>query len=239
MIDLPLTPLADALAYARETLPSVVNLGRTGDERDLYDVIERLTEGVQATRPESKCGAGCSGCCALHKAIFRIFRSEWDVVHDHLLEAWDPTRLARFIDRFWEVTGPYLPLLDDIQARMDQGERVKPDVADLPVDCAFLEDGLCGVYPARAAICRGFGYFQLRPDDGRPLEIYACNMQREALAPEAGEPRPKLPVFNTLYSRVEDLCDGDRKLLIPLWIARTFPRLPQAGSGNMGISKDV
>ena len=220
-----MAPMAEAMAFAREYLPGADNLGRSGDERDVYAVIEELTAGVRRSYPGSKCAAGCSACCAMHKALFRIYQSEWDAIHDYMLEAWEPARLFRFVDRFWEVTGPHLPTFERIQARMDQGERMRPEVAELPVDCAFLEDRKCSVYPARAAICRGFGYFHLRPDAGGDLEIYACNMQREVLRDTPpGQARAALPVFNTVYGRVETICDGEPKRLIPLWIARTFRR---------------
>lgn len=225
--DFPLAdpaPMAEAMALARSRLPRTDNLGRSGDHRDLYGAIELLTRGVVASHPQSLCAAGCSACCSLHKALFRIFRSEWDVIFDHILETWAPERIEAFTERFWAITGPYLPLLEGIQRRMEQGERVRPSREDLPIDCAFLEGGLCGVYPARAAICRGFGHFGLRPEDGGPLEIYSCNMQREALKAETGGPRIALPVFNGVYARLETLCDGDDKKLIPLWIAASFPR---------------
>lgn len=225
LIELPLAPMADAMRFAREHLAGADNLGRTGDESDVYTVIEELAAGVRAAYPSSKCAAGCSACCALHKALFRIYRSEWETVHDYLLENWDAARLEAFIGRFWDTMEPHLPFLERIQARMDQGERMRPAFEELPVDCPFLEDGKCAVYPARAAICRGFGYFHLRPDDGGDLEIYACNMQRAELRCRPGsEPRSGLPVFNTVYRQVETICEGETKRLIPLWIARTFPR---------------
>ncbi len=225
MVELPLAPMVGAMQFAREHLAGADNLGRSGDESDLYSVIEELAAGVRATYPDSKCAAGCSACCAMHKALFRIFRSEWETVHDYLLENWEPVRQAAFVRRFWETVGPHLPFLEHLQARMDQGERMRPAVEELPVDCPFLEDRACAVYPARAAICRGFGYFHLRPDDGGDLEIYACNMQRAVFRADTGSgPRAALPVFNTVYRQVENICEGDSKKLIPLWIARTFPR---------------
>jgi len=221
--DLPLTPLAGALQYARQHLPGADNLGRTGDARDVYTVIEELAGGVRETHPHSRCAAGCSSCCALHKALFRVYRSEWETIHDHLLEHWSAARLADFAHRFWDVTGPHLRTLEHIQRRMDQGERMRPEVEELPIDCPFLEDRRCSVYPARATICRGFGYFHLRPEDGGPLEIYACNAQREVL--RGPGPRVGLPVFNSVYAQVENICTGEPKRLIPLWIARTFPQV--------------
>ncbi len=223
------------MASARVLLPRTDNVGRSGDERDLYGVIELLAGGVKAAHPGSSCQAGCSACCSLHKALFRIFRSEWDAIFDHVLETWPGDRIASFARRFWTETGPYLPFLERIQRRMDAGERVRPPRADLPIDCGFLEADRCSVYPVRAAICRGFGYFGLRrsaddldgdapPNGDLPgLEIYSCNQQREALAHREIGPRVQLPVFNTVYSRLESLCDGQEKRLIPLWIARSFP----------------
>lgn len=225
VLELPLAPMVGAMQFARKHLAATDNLGRSGDEADVYTVIEELAAGVRASYPGSKCEAGCSACCAMHKALFRIFRSEWETVHDFILESWEAARVAAFVSRFWTTVGPHLPFLERIQARMDQGERMRPEFEELPVDCPFLEDKRCSVYPARAAICRGFGYFHLRPDDGGDLEIYACNMQRAELRDLPGsEPRAGLPVFNTVYKQVENICEGDAKKLIPLWIARTFPR---------------
>lgn len=228
--------LAGAMAAARVLVPRTDNVGRSGDERDLYGVIELLAGGVKAAHPASACQAGCSACCSLHKALFRIFRSEWDAIFDHVLETWPSERIAAFSRRFWAETGPYLPLLERIQRQMDGGERIRPPRSELPIDCAFLAEDRCSVYPVRAAICRGFGYFGLRrsaddPDGDPPgsnelpgLEIYSCNLQREALAQRPPGPRIQLPVFNTVYGRLETLCDGQEKRLIPLWIARSLPK---------------
>lgn len=213
-----------AMQEVRRALPRADNLGRSADETNLYLLIDRVTAAVQADFPRSRCAAGCGQCCELHRALIRVYRSEWELVHDYLIATQSEAELDALVRGFWERFGPYLPVLEDLQARLDMGDRPHPTPTELPLRCPLLDaQGACSVYPVRPAICRGYGLFTLEREGY--ADVFACSMQREALAAQAGDgPRLRLPSFGPLYQKVADLCEDETKRLIPLWFARAFPR---------------
>jgi len=217
--------LPQAMHEVRHALPLASNLGRSSDEANVYVLIDRVTEAVEADFPRSLCGAGCGRCCELHRALIRVYRSEWDVVHDYLVATLSEEALDRLVRDFWTRFPAYLPLLEQFQAMLDRGDRPQPQPADLPIACPLLDtSGSCSVYPIRPAICRGYGLFNLQREGF--AEIFACGSQREALkgAPDQADgPKLRLPSFSPLYQKVADLCQDEPKQLIPLWFARTFP----------------
>lgn len=215
--------LPEALTLCRDSLNMTYRL--QGDDRHaVYPLLDALGGAVAADQPASLCKAGCSACCAQHKAFFRIFRSEWEPI-EQALRARGEQLLGAFLRHFYEVYGPYLPALEQWQLRLDRDDAARPVREEFPVDCPLLEDHRCSVYADRPSICRAFGLFGLSTtaQDGK---IYACLEQQDALAPETGHSSPTalLPSFTPFYKRVELLCHGEDKRLIPLWIARTFPR---------------
>lgn len=225
--DLPsIGDLPEVLREAREALGRVDNVGRSADEHNAYVLVDRVVATLRLAFPESLCAPGCGRCCRMHRALIRVYRSEWEPVFDHLL-TWPGERLDRLIEAFYRSYDAYLPDLHAIQRSLDTEERPRVAEADLPVSCPLLVDGSCSVYPVRPAICRGYGHFELTNATGDRTEIFACPPQRDVLEAQL-EPVPglklKLPSFNPFYQAVSDVCDGEEKLLIPLWFERSFPR---------------
>lgn len=222
----PIADLQAVLQEAREALPLVDNLGRSADPRNAYVVIDRVVAELQQAFPDSLCAPGCARCCRMHRALIRVYRSEWDPVFDHLL-TWPPDRLEEVVRAFYQAYDPYLETLHSLQAAIDRNERPAVQEDDLPVSCPLLINGSCSVYPVRPAICRGYGHFELTNGAGDRAEIFACPAQREVLTSQL-QPAPgitlKLPSFNPLYQAVSRICEGEEKLLIPLWFERSFPR---------------
>lgn len=217
--------LQDALHAARAALLEVDNVGRSGDARNAYVVLDRVVEELQRTFPESVCGPGCGRCCRMHRALIRVYRSEWEPVFDLLL-SWPQARLEALIQEFYRVCGPHLPQLHLLQQELDRGERPKVLEAELPVSCPLLVDGSCSVYPVRPAICRGYGHFELTNGPGDRTEIFACPAQREVLEAQlqpAEGLKLRLPSFNPFYQAISEVCEGEEKWLLPLWFARSFP----------------
>lgn len=218
--------LPDAMQAVRHALPSASNLGRTADQENVYVLIDALSDAVRADFPRSVCAAGCGRCCELHRALIRIYRSEWDPLRDYLIATRSEEEMEALVRDFWERFPPYLPVLERYQRVLDAGDRPHASPEELPIACPFLDAaGSCSVYPVRPAICRGYGLFNL-PRDGYS-EIFACGMQREALESQLSLEdglKLRLPSFSPLYQKVADLCEDEPKLLIPLWFAQTFPR---------------
>lgn len=220
--------LHDVLMRTREALPLVDNVGRSADARNAYVLIDQVVAALRTTYPASACGPGCGDCCRLSRALVRIYRLEWEVVHDFLLTGLDAATRRALIARFHAEHAPYLPVLHELQAQLDRGEAPRPTHASLPLRCPLLLGEACGVYPVRPAICRAYGHFQLHDAHGRDTAIFACHRQRELLAGQlaACGARVTLPSFNPLYQAIAELAAGEEKLLIPLWFWRTFPEAP-------------
>lgn len=218
--------LPEVLREARRALEVVDNLGRSADDRNAYVVVDRVVAALQQAFPTSLCAPGCGRCCRMHRALIRVYRSEWEPVFDHLL-SWPADRLAGLVETFYRTYDAYLPELHRIQAAIDREERPQVLEAELPVSCPLLIDGSCSVYPVRPAICRGYGHFELTSAAGDRTEVFACPPQRDVLEAQL-EAAPglkiRLPSFNTFYQAVTDVCAGEEKRLIPLWFERSFPR---------------
>lgn len=225
--------LHDVLAAARAALPGVDNLGRTSDARNAYVVIDRVVHELRQAYPQSLCAPGCARCCRMHRALIRVYRSEWEPVVAHLM-TWAPERLEALVRAFYAAYDPVLADLHALQAAIDRGERPRVTEAELPVSCPMLVDGSCSVYPVRPGICRGYGHFELTDQAGERTEIFACPAQREVLeaqlAPAPGL-RLRLPTFNPFYQALSDVCADEEKLLIPLWFERTFKRPTERSNG--------
>jgi len=222
----PIGSLQDVLAQARAELQKVDNVGRTADSRNGYAIIDRVVAELRQAFPESLCAPGCGRCCQMHRALIRVYRSEWEPVIDHLL-TWPPERLQGLIEAVYQAYDPYLEQLHALQASLDRHERPVVTESELPVSCPMLVAGSCSVYPVRPAICRGYGHFELTNDTGDRTDVFACPAQRDVLQAQL-EPMPgvrlRLPTFNPFYQAVSDVCEGEEKLLIPLWFERTFRR---------------
>lgn len=218
---LDLGELQAALIHTRFALPAVDNVGRSADDRNAYVLIDRMVRALLVTFPDSRCGATCGDCCTLSRALIRIFRSEWEVLHDYLLANRDEAELAQLRARFEQACGPYLPQLEGYQAMLDSGARPRPEPHELPIRCPLLEGEACGVYPVRPAICRAYGHFALTDAEGTRTGIFACQAQRAVLKKQLQG--LELPSFNPLYQAIADSCQEEEKRLIPLWFARSFP----------------
>lgn len=225
--DLPsIGGLQEALREAREALQEVDNVGRTADAHNAYVVVDRVVDELRRAFPESMCGPGCGRCCRMHRALIRVYRSEWEPVFDHLL-SWPKERREALIGDFYQAYDPYLERLYALQEAIDRGQRPTVTEADLPVSCPLLVQGSCAIYPVRPAICRGYGHFELTNGPGDRTEIFACPAQRDVLEaqlqPEEGL-KVRLPSFNPFYQAVSRVCAGEEKRLIPVWFACSFPR---------------
>lgn len=222
----PIGDLAEVLQEVRTALAGVDNVGRSADERNAYVLVDRVVAALRQAYPASLCAPGCGRCCRMHRALIRVYRSEWEPVVDYLL-TWPQERRDDLIEAFYAQYDLYLPDLHAIQRAIDAGDRPRVTEEELPVSCPLLVDGSCSVYPVRPAICRGYGHFELTNGPGDRTEVFACPPQKDVLESQLA-PTPglklRLPSFNPFYQAVSDVCAGEEKLLIPLWFERSFPR---------------
>lgn len=216
-------PIPAALALVREALPRCDNFGRTGDEKDVYAQMDRLSGAVSRQFPESKCKAGCSACCYYPVGLFTTGVAEWNVIRRHIETEWSPERRAAFKARFRRRYPAWaLLLVGALQNSVFGLVALAPGIERLRLACPFLEDGACSVYAARPYQCRAFGLFACRSGFGKAPKLYACSMQGEALWEPLADPARggvQLPVLNPIVRRLRALGAKGPRLALPLWVA--------------------
>jgi len=218
-------PLAHALAIAREKVGAATNMGVSGDDRDLFHLIDDLSTSVVATYPESLCYAGCGRCCHYPTAFFDIFPQEWTLIREHLEQHWAPARREALVALFWKSHGPYLWLIRAFEWLMGLAIPLFPTHKALPLQCPFLEDDRWSIYRVRPFPCRAFGAFQAKMTRWSRSHVYACSEQSEALTEAIAKSplNPALPDIHPVQLKQYAFVDGRRRT-IASWIARTYPQ---------------
>ena len=211
-------PLLEALAFVREHQDTADNLGDTGDGRDLYHLLDRLSDGVSRSF-RSYCRAGCGSCCHYPIAMFKTTFTEWSVVRRYIETEYTPEQRVALARRYRATfTGFWRAVLTYLQGSTVTLFLTAPVVHKARLACPFLVDGSCSVYPARPYQCRTFGLFSVRTM-GREPKVYACNVQGENLLTQirASGSQVQLPVADGLAKRIRRLCQGP-SLSLPIWV---------------------
>jgi Fe-S-cluster containining protein len=218
----PVLPATAALLQATirrsaPAIPQTDNLGQSGDERDLYYLLDYLSFAVERAYPEIPCGQGCSYCC--NNQVFRVTDLEWQTLKSGLL-ALDESQRAGVFARARAEFGAHREALEQMATLWSAHERVEPDLhRSTPKGCPMLVEGRCSVYEDRPAICRGYGYFsatiegtasllicqQLGPDWIRQLE-------------NAGIEQVPMPNWNPVQRQLEQLNGQGAIKPLPLWL---------------------
>lgn len=214
------TPLAEAYDFVRVNAMNADNIGETGDERDLYVHLDKLSDGVKASFPGSYCRAGCSACCHYPVALFTLTFTEWRLIQRHIETEWTEHQREALVARYRQTfTGFWRFVLTMLQDSYAGVILSSPFIYRRKIACPFLVDDCCTVYPARPYQCRSFGHFAARAWPGKQPKIYACSEQGENLLrmlARAG-PQIQLPVMNPLVLKIRKLCRGPR-MSLPLWV---------------------
>jgi Fe-S-cluster containining protein len=210
-----LTPIADAVTALRELLPLADNLGESGDDRDAFVLLDRLTTAVRETYAGGHCKAGCSGCCDSQTAIFDVSPGEWAAIEREVAR-WSAERREAFKERFKREHGlqlrayrwlGYLKFFEPLADRY---------FARNPYRCPFLENGRCSIYAARPLACRMYGFFAIRARFYERPSVYGCGLQTSYYEQQ---PRLTLPAVNMVAAQARKLTRG-RARILPMWIAQ-------------------
>lgn len=217
-------PLAATLDMARDRVPAADNMGRTGDEHDLFHLIDRLSRAVVETYPQSQCFDGCGRCCHYPTAFFDLFPEEWALVHAHVEARWTPERRAAMVERFWAEHGPRMPLIKLFEWFQRMSIPLFPTRKALPLACPFLEDNRCSVWEARPLPCRTYGQFTAKVSAWSQPHVYACAEQGEALEGALQEEGIQVMLPDVAPVMIKQLAFvSGRKRVMATWIARHYP----------------
>ncbi|MNX86787.1 Flagellin N-methylase [compost metagenome] len=217
--------MVEALDQARDGIGRTQNMGRSGDERDLFVHLDRLSQAVVETYPQSLCFSGCGRCCHYPTGFFDISYQEWELLRRHMEAEWSPERRERWLARFWREHGPRMWRVRCFEWLMSTSLPLFPTRDALPLACPFLEEGRCSVYAARPFVCRTFGHFSAKLTPWSQPHVYACSAQGELLEGlmAAEGPQVMLPDLSPWQLRKYAFISG-KKRVIASWIARTYPR---------------
>jgi Fe-S-cluster containining protein len=220
----PPSALEHFLEAHRGRLSEVHTLGDPARAGDIYAALDAVASDMKTLHPGSLCRRGCSGCCETPTAVFEASAREWDAIERHLA-SWDEPRRRRLWQRF-EAThrhhlGAYrlLRWLGHFEPLAAWYFRRHGYV------CPFLDEGACGIYPARPVACRMYGHFATRAPWKRRRGIYGCRLQADYHESRLRDGRPQLPDAEAVWSRAGALTREPfwrwkrRPRLLPEWIA--------------------
>lgn len=205
-------------------LEKATNTGLSGNERDIYYLIDELVKKVNSTYPYAPCKDKCSSCCKSY-GLPRVTAIEWQNIHKFLLNDLPEEKRKSLIEQTKRI------YLNQIPALLEEQERIKisytrinpedwpkkPDLKNL--QCPFLVDDSCSIYQARPAICRSYGFFSIKR--GEHSSLFTCNMAAEeifARLKERGIEYWALPIWNKFSDKLYELNGKNAVATLPLWI---------------------
>ncbi len=209
-----------AMAAANTYDVAFETVGRAESVDDVYAILDALTEEVERRSPFMRCRADCSECCG-HQVLAGF--GEWRVmlgwIHEELSRAEQRGIVGR-AERLLRDASTSLPTWLELptQSRSSQAylDTINRALGNLTTPCPLLVDGRCGVYPARPAICRGYGRMMRTEDDAFYCDHILASMD------DAVDDLDKitLPVFQAYHhaALTPDGGDLDEVNLLPIWI---------------------
>lgn len=210
--------LAATIRTMATAIPSAATLGEQEGPVDLYWLIDYLAYAVDAAYPGHPCRQGCSDCCRTQ--VFRVTEAEWTRVRAGLT-ALAPSEREAILGRAHATFGSHRETLERIAAAWSAGEPADPAWhAAAPKACPVLaEDGRCGLYAVRPAICRAYGAFSATVSGTTSVLIcqqqgpgWIAGLEAEGLVDLA------LPNWNPIQRRLLELSPGGMIKPLPLWL---------------------
>ena len=227
----PVLPATAALLQATirrsaPAIPTADNLGTSGDERDLYYLLDYLSFAVDRAYPEIPCARGCSHCCT--NQVFRVTHAEWHVVRG-ALEAMTVADRQAALARAHAEFGEHRAALEAMAALWTARDLVTAELhRSTPKGCPLLVEGRCSVYEERPAICRGYGYFSAAIDgDNRLLMCQQLGPDWIRQLESAGIEQVPMPNWAPVQRQLERI-NGDGAIKpLPLWLLELADELAQ------------
>jgi Fe-S-cluster containining protein len=216
--------LQAALVDAWHLLPHATTVGESEGFRDLYALIDYVTDAVRLAFPDIPCQSGCSACCVDY-GLPRTTALEWRAIHRYMHGQMPADVRQTVIAAVVAMYGDQVPALLQERKRIQvphtdarAGDHALPAFGCLA--CPFLVEQRCTIYPVRPSICRAFGSFSVRV--GERLQAFTCQMSADHMQvtlAAKGIPHWALPVWGRFEERLYALNEphGDVASL-PLWV---------------------
>lgn len=217
--------LLQSIINVGHALPLTTNIGRSGDNQDIYYLLDFMTFAVHRTYPAILCKAGCSMCCRDY-GVPRTSQAEWELIREYMKSQMDPALRARVMARAEQGYRATLPALQEESScyrSLYAGGSPAADIKKkLPChSCPLLENDFCSIYEVRPAICRGYGFFTIRLGGTDPL-LFTCQMSADDMLTRmraAGEEQWMLPAWNKFADRVVELNPPSAPIkFLPEWL---------------------
>lgn len=214
--------LTAAMVDAWHLLPHTTGVSRDETFRNLHYLIDYVTDAVRLAFPEVPCRSGCAACC-IDYGLPRTTAIEWALIHRYWQTDLSPAVRAAIVVAARRDYGHQVPQLLAERARIER-PHTDDTVPALPIpaftclQCPFLIDGACSIYPVRPAICRAFGSFSIRVGDR--LQAFTCQMAADQIqvALDARQvPHWALPLWGRFEERLYEL-NGGEVASLPLWL---------------------
>ena len=210
--------LAQTFDHYAAMLANVANIGATWDARDLYWVLEQVTQATLDAHPDFLCRVGCVYCC-YGDSIPIVTSAEWRLLYQHLVDLPDGIRrlIVRQVKEQW---APHLVALLPGKAgyQDERGEmHILPKAVAETIHCPLLAYNKCSVYLTRPFACRTYGHFTRQyPQSSSYFMCGHASEHIERTFPEDAA----LPVINGFEAKLAEL-EGSPPVLamLPLWVA--------------------
>lgn len=200
-------------------LPRTNNVGGSGDWKDLFYLTDYLTFVLDHHFESQPCRKGCSTCCQ-ENSVFRVTRTEWDLIRDRL-ESLDPTEVLGLVERTNAIYGPFRDQMEQVSKNWETADFDAENLAldGLPVGCPALSGDLCLLYEVRPLICRSYGYMAATIRGKESLLI--CKTYGEPFIAglrDQGMEHVPLPNFEPFAKQLTSLNGAREVKPLPLWI---------------------
>ncbi|MBC7542800.1 MAG: YkgJ family cysteine cluster protein [Candidatus Sericytochromatia bacterium] len=202
-----------------DNVRKATNIGRSGDDRDLYRLVDKIVTLASEPYGDFLCVTGCTNCCYNLPFVTSL---EWETLYAHMLKlppAAQQTILQRTFDWFGAMLGRMIvgPAADT-PGLIAMSSELSDVATTAGHHCPLLIDDRCSTYEGRPLPCRAYGHFMQRIDEMLRTP-YMCVPAQHHLTDHF----PKdtvLPLYNQFGARLVQLQGHDPALaFIPLWIA--------------------
>ncbi|MBC7541790.1 MAG: YkgJ family cysteine cluster protein [Candidatus Sericytochromatia bacterium] len=216
--------LQAALIDAWHLLPRIQTVGADTSFKDLYTLIDYVSDAVRLAFPDIPCKSGCSNCCVDY-GLPRTTAREWAAIHTYMQTEMPAEIRQTVLAANQRLYGDQVPDLL-LERQRIQVPHTDPRAGDNPLpafaclQCPCLVEGRCSIYPVRPAICRAFGSFSVRM--GERLQAFTCRMAADVMQEVLSSKNIAhwaLPVWGRFEERLYELNDGYGDVAsLPLWL---------------------